>query len=146
MEIKKGFIEISEEECRLIVDERFLLVNFPVKKAVKIFSYYKKLKNKEIEKLTSEIQNIAVFSDEALSLFKEKEALEKSLICIYSLLKKYDFVMISDVGLSDESIKNFKIIMEKVVKALGNKSLYFVRKKYEFVDIDFKNRRNKTIN
>jgi len=124
----------------------FLLVNFPVKKAVKIFSYYKKLKNKEIEKLTSEIQNIAVFSDEALSLFKEKEALEKSLICIYSLLKKYDFVMISDVGLSDESIKNFKIIMEKVVKALGNKSLYFVRKKYEFVDIDFKNRRNKTIN
>ncbi|WP_283420647.1 hypothetical protein [Chryseobacterium profundimaris] len=44
MEIKKGFIEISEEECRLIVDERFLLVNFPVKKAVKIFSYYKKLK------------------------------------------------------------------------------------------------------
>lgn len=146
MEIKKGFIEILEEECRLIVDERFLLVNFPVKKAVKIFSYYKKLKNKEIEKLTSEIQNIAVFSDEALSLFKEKEALEKSLICIYSLLKKYDFVMISDVGLSDESIKNFKIIMEKVVKALGNKSLYFVRKKYEFVDIDFKNRRNKTIN
>ncbi|SMP03933.1 hypothetical protein [Chryseobacterium profundimaris] len=54
--------------------------------------------------------------------------------------------MISDVGLSDESIKNFKIIMEKVVKAVGNKSLYFVRKKYEFVDIDFKNRRNKKIN
>lgn len=134
MEIKKGLIEISEEECRLIVDERFLLVNFPVKKAVKINTYYYKIKNKEIEKLSTEIQNLVEFSEEVLSIFEEKEAFEQFLIVTYSLFKKHNFIMISDIGLSDDSIKNYKIIMGEIMKTLENKSLYFVRKKYEFVN------------
>ncbi|SEM73585.1 hypothetical protein SAMN05421856_10648 [Chryseobacterium taichungense] len=138
MEIKKGFIEISEEECRLIVDERFLLINFPVKKAIKVYSYYEKLKNKEKESLTSEIQKTIVFSKESLSLFEEKEAFEKLLIVSYFLLKKHNIIMISDAGLSEESIMNFKIVIVEIIKQMKNKSLYFVRKKYTFVNIDLK--------
>lgn len=138
MEIKKGFIEISEEECRLIVDDRFLLVNFPIKKAIKVYSYYDKIKNKEKEILSVEIQNIVKFSAESQCLFEEKEAFEKFLIVTYSLLKKYNSIMISDVGLSNEAINNFKIIMVKIVENnMKNKSLYFVRKKYEFVHTNF---------
>ncbi|SHL56966.1 hypothetical protein [Chryseobacterium polytrichastri] len=137
MVIKKGFIEITEDECRLIVDNRFLLVHFPVKKAIKIPTYYNKLKEKTIQGLISEIQSIVEFSNEVLSLLSEREFFEKILVVSYSLLKKYDTIMISDVGLSDESINNFKNIMKNVVDTFENKSLYFVRKKYEFVDIDF---------
>lgn len=136
MIIKKGFVEISEDECRLIVDDRFLLVNFPVKKAIKFHLYYEKIKNKQIESLSTEIQNLIEFSNDELLAFEEKEAFEKSLIVIYSLLKKHNIIMISDIGLSNESIKNFKIIMEKVMEILDNKSLYFVRKKYEFISDD----------
>ncbi len=137
MVIKKGFTEISEDECRLIVDDRFLLINFPVKKAIKINSFYYKIKSKEIEKLSNEIQNLIEFSNDELRAFEEKEAFEKSLIVTYALLMKHDIIMISDVGLSDESIKNFKIIMEKVMKILDNKFLYFVRKKYESTEVYF---------
>jgi hypothetical protein len=52
MIIKKGFTEISKDECRLIVDDRFLLVNFPFKKSIKLYSLYNKIKNKEKENLT----------------------------------------------------------------------------------------------
>lgn len=135
MEIKKGFIEITEEECRLIIDERFLQVNFPIKKAIKINSYYDRIKNKEKAFLSSEIQNIIGFSEEVSSLFEEKEGFEKTLMVTYSLLKKHDIIMISDVGLSNESINNFKIIMKKGIGYFENKSVYLVRKKYEFTNI-----------
>jgi hypothetical protein len=135
MEIKKGFIEITEEECRLIIDERFLQVNFPIKKAIKINSYYDRIKNKEKAFLSSEIQNVIGFSEEVSSLFEEKEGFEKTLMVTYSLLKKHDIIMISDVGLSNESINNFKIIMKKGIGYFENKSVYLVRKKYEFKNI-----------
>lgn len=46
--------------------------------------------------------------------------------------------MISDAGLSEESIMNFKIVIVEIIKQMKNKSLYFVREKYTFVNIDLK--------
>ncbi|MCJ7934069.1 MAG: hypothetical protein MUW56_10640 [Chryseobacterium sp.] len=137
MEIKKGLVEITEDESRMVVDERFLLINFPVKKAVKINQYYDKIRNKEKQHIQSEIQNLAGFSEEAALLWSEKEAFEKLLTVTYSLLKKNPVLMVYTAGISPESTSIYKNMMKDILEDQEDKSLYLVRNAYTFTSFEY---------
>ncbi|PXW14306.1 hypothetical protein C8D70_1078 [Chryseobacterium sp. CBTAP 102] len=122
--MKISVMYVDDNYQQFLERQDIVAVNFPIKKSMKIFSDYDKIKYKEKLKLKSEIEEILGFSDPNLD---SKEAIENFLVFTYYLLKIKDKLIIFTAGLSYSSIDHYIEVMEVILNSFSNKALYIVK-------------------